>query len=101
MIPIKTDHDLPDLQDDPEKKKQHDDSFRIESIVSIICLCFIRTIHLYFAYTLTCYYVSLNKSHYSKVTAAVDEELNFSGYNELEDEDDDDTSPLAGRKRQY
>ncbi|KAI7907028.1 Inositolphosphorylceramide synthase subunit Kei1-domain-containing protein [Cokeromyces recurvatus] len=103
---VYTDHNLLELQDDPVKKQQHDDAFRIESTVSIIWLCLIRVIHLYFAYTLTCYYVSLGKAHYSKITASVDEELNFSGYNELEEEEeeedknDNDTSPLAGRRRQ-
>jgi hypothetical protein len=48
----------------------------------------------------------LGKSQYSKVTAAVDEELNFAGYDEEEEEEEDededeDTSPLAasGRRR--
>lgn len=57
---------------------------------------------MYFAYVITCYYVSVNKSQYSKLAAAVDEELNFAGYDEMEEEednDDDDTAPLAGSRR--
>jgi hypothetical protein len=34
---------------------------------------------------ITCYYVSIGKTQYSKLTAAVDEELNFAGYNNEED----------------
>lgn len=48
---------------------------------------------------LTSYYVSLGKSQYFKVTAAVDEELNFAGYDEEEDGEEKDTSPLSGRRR--
>lgn len=46
---------------------------------------------------LTNYYFSLGQSQYSKVTAAVDEELNFAGYDELDD--DDDTSPFVGKRQ--
>ncbi|CAO3613660.1 unnamed protein product [Mucor hiemalis] len=79
----------------PEEKQQHDDTFKAESIVSIVFLVLIRFIHLYFAIVLTTYYKSLGQSQYSKVTAAIDEELN---YDEME-ENEDDTSPLSGRRR--
>ncbi|KAI7894244.1 uncharacterized protein EV154DRAFT_415355, partial [Mucor mucedo] len=93
-----TDHSLPELADKPDETQQHDDTFRAESIVSIVILCLLRLTHFYFAFVLTNYYFSLGQSHYSKVTAAVDEELHFAGYDEL-DEDDDDTSPLAGKRQ--
>ncbi|KAK4510482.1 uncharacterized protein ATC70_004912 [Mucor velutinosus] len=100
---VYTDHSLPDLEDNPEEKQQHDDSFKAESIVSIVILCLVRLVHLYFAYVITCYYVSMGKTHYSKMTAAVDEELNFAGYDEMNEEDDDDldddSRPLSGRTR--
>lgn len=47
-----TDHNLPELQDKPELKKQHDDSFKIESIVSIIFLSLIRVFHVIIVYML-------------------------------------------------
>lgn len=77
---VYTDHSLPELSNDPQGKQQHDEAFRIESIVSIVCLSLIRVFHFYFAYVITCYYVSIGKTQYSKLTAAVDEELNFAGY---------------------
>jgi diacylglycerol kinase len=40
-----TDHSLPELSNDPKGKLQHDEAFRIESVVSIVCLCIIRVIH--------------------------------------------------------
>ncbi|GAN07218.1 hypothetical protein MAM1_0153c06711 [Mucor ambiguus] len=102
---VYTDHSLPDLEDSPEEKQQHDDSFKAESIVSIVILCLVRLVHLYFAYVLTCYYVSMSKTHYSKMTAAVDEELNFAGYDEMNEDDDDDldddSRPLSGRTRPF
>ncbi|KAL9557725.1 hypothetical protein PS6_001657 [Mucor atramentarius] len=100
-----TDHSLPDVEDNPEQKQQHDDSFKAESIVSIVILCLVRLTHLYFAYVITCYYVSMGKTHYSKMTAAVDEELNFAGYDEMNEDDDDDidddSRPLSGRTRPF
>lgn len=40
-----TDHSLPDLADSPAEKQQHDDTFKAESIVSIVFLILIRFIH--------------------------------------------------------
>lgn len=42
---VYTDHSLPDVEDNPEQKQQHDDSFKAESIVSIVILCLVRLIH--------------------------------------------------------
>ncbi|KAI8879462.1 hypothetical protein K501DRAFT_325515 [Backusella circina FSU 941] len=98
---VYTDHSLPELENDPEGKLQHDETFRAESIVSIVCLCVIRITHFYFAYILTSYYVSMGQSQYSKLAAQVDEELEFAGYDEQEmqeeddNNDDDDTRPLT------
>ncbi|CAO3670904.1 unnamed protein product [Rhizopus stolonifer] len=78
-----TDHSLPELADDPQKKKEHDDVFKIESIVSVIILCFIRFTQIYFAYLVTHYYKSLSKTQYSKITAQVDEDLSFAEYKEM------------------
>ncbi|KAI8647354.1 Inositolphosphorylceramide synthase subunit Kei1-domain-containing protein [Parasitella parasitica] len=101
---IYTDHSLPELENDPEQKQQHDDSFRAESIVSIVILCLVRFIHLYFAHVITCYYVFMGKTRYSKMTAVVDEELNFAGYDEMnedDDDDDEDSRPFSGRTRPF
>lgn len=47
----------------------------------------------------------MGKTHYSKMTAAVDEELNFAGYDEMNQDDDedvdDDSKPLSGRTRPF
>lgn len=45
----------------------------------------------------------MGKTHYSKMTAAVDEELNFAGYDEMNEDDDDDdlnddSRPLSGSR---
>ncbi|KAI8973547.1 hypothetical protein BDF20DRAFT_823192 [Mycotypha africana] len=103
---VYTDHSLPDLDGKPEQQVEHDASFKMESIVSIVILCIVRLIHLYFAYVVTCYYISLNQSHYSKLAADIDEELNFAGYNEMEDDqeqfviDSIDSRPtVAGTRR--
>ncbi|KAI8076475.1 uncharacterized protein B0P05DRAFT_472320 [Gilbertella persicaria] len=86
---VYTDHSLAELENDPEGKKQHDDSFKAESIVSIVLLCLFRLIHLYFAYVLTSYYISLGQAQYTKLRAAVDEELNPPGFNEDENDEKD------------
>lgn len=49
---VYTNHDLPELADDPEKSAEHDRVFELESRVSIAVLVVLRIIH-----------VSLNKSH--------------------------------------
>ncbi|CDS13019.1 hypothetical protein LRAMOSA05203 [Lichtheimia ramosa] len=72
---VYTDHSLPELADDPSKQQEHDDDFRMESIVSIIMLVGLRMVHVYFAIVLTVYYRSLGKARYSKLAAAVDEDL--------------------------
>lgn len=77
---IYTDHSLPESANDHKKKQEHDDIFKAESIVSIAILCSIRIIQVYFAYLVTQYYLSLNRTQYSKITAAVDEELSFAEY---------------------
>lgn len=53
-----TDHSLPDLADSPAEKQQHDDTFKAESIVSIVFLIMIRLAHvslfiIVFLYVLT------------------------------------------------
>jgi hypothetical protein len=40
-----TDHSLPELADDLVKQKEHDDVFRMESMVSISLLVVLRLIH--------------------------------------------------------
>ncbi|KAG2230393.1 hypothetical protein INT48_004204 [Thamnidium elegans] len=82
-----TDHSLPELAGKLEETQQHDDTFRAESIVSIVFLGLIRVTHFYFAIVLTQYYYSLGKTQYSKVAAAIDEELNVA-YDEDEEYDD-------------
>lgn len=42
---VYTDHSLPELADDPSKQQEHDDDFRMESIVSIIMLVGLRMVH--------------------------------------------------------
>jgi hypothetical protein len=44
-----TDHSLPDLANNPEETQQNDDTFKAESIVSIIFLCLIRITHVKFS----------------------------------------------------
>lgn len=41
---IFTDHSLPEIADDVDKTRQHDDIFKTESIVSITILCVIRMV---------------------------------------------------------
>ncbi|RCH92226.1 hypothetical protein CU097_010399 [Rhizopus azygosporus] len=74
---IFTDHSLPEIADDVDKTRQHDDIFKTESIVSITILCVIRMVQIYFACIITEYYLSLNKIKYSKITAVVDEEMSM------------------------
>ncbi|ORZ26032.1 hypothetical protein BCR42DRAFT_315831 [Absidia repens] len=62
-----TDHSLPELEDDLMKQKEHDDVFRMESIVSICLLVILRLIHVYFAFVITSYYRSLGH-RYSKLS---------------------------------
>ncbi|SAM05874.1 hypothetical protein [Absidia glauca] len=62
-----TDHSLPELADDLVKQKEHDDVFRMESMVSISLLVVLRLIHVYFAYVITCYYRSIGH-RYSKLS---------------------------------
>ncbi|KAI8970507.1 hypothetical protein BDB01DRAFT_731792 [Pilobolus umbonatus] len=83
-----TDHSLPELADQPEKLREHDSSFNSEKIVSIVILCLLRIIHVYFACIMTAYASSLGKSHYSKLASDIDEELNFPGYDEMADVND-------------
>lgn len=49
-----TDHSLPDLADSPEEKQQHDDTFKAESIVSIVFLILIRFIHVWWLCVCVC-----------------------------------------------
>ncbi|CAO3596573.1 unnamed protein product [Absidia cylindrospora] len=62
-----TDHSLPELADDLVKQKEHDDVFRMESIVSICVLVVLRLVHVYFAFVITSYYRSLGHQ-YSKLS---------------------------------
>ncbi|KAI8093346.1 Inositolphosphorylceramide synthase subunit Kei1-domain-containing protein [Halteromyces radiatus] len=62
-----TDHSLPELADNPIKQKEHDDVFRMESIVSICLLVVLRLIHFYFAIVITSYYRSMGH-RYSKLS---------------------------------
>ncbi|KAI8136743.1 Inositolphosphorylceramide synthase subunit Kei1-domain-containing protein [Fennellomyces sp. T-0311] len=78
---VYTDHSLPELADDPVKQQQHDDVFRMESIVSIIMLVVLRMVHIYFAIVLTSYYKSVGRAQYSKLAAQVDQDLDDIDYN--------------------
>ncbi|KAG0173957.1 hypothetical protein DFQ28_001539 [Apophysomyces sp. BC1034] len=64
-----TDHSLPELADDILKQQEHDEMFRMESIVSITLLAVLRLIHIYFAVVVTTYYKSLNTVQYAKLNA--------------------------------
>ncbi|CAO3612126.1 unnamed protein product [Cunninghamella echinulata] len=63
---VYTDHSLTDVMDDM-KQQEHDESFKMESIVSVSLLVVLRCIHFYFALIITNYYRSMGH-RYSKIS---------------------------------
>ncbi|PHZ14053.1 uncharacterized protein RHIMIDRAFT_278099 [Rhizopus microsporus ATCC 52813] len=65
---IYTDHSLPELENDPAKKEEHDRVFDMEKYVGIAVLVALNLIHLYFAFIVTRFYKAMiHKSNYTKV----------------------------------
>ncbi|KAG1341682.1 hypothetical protein G6F62_005009 [Rhizopus arrhizus] len=63
-----TDHSLPELENDPIKKDEHDRAFRMEKYVSIAVLVALNLVHLYFAFVITRFYKAMiHRSNYTKV----------------------------------
>ncbi|CAO3698683.1 unnamed protein product [Rhizopus stolonifer] len=71
---VYTDHSLPELENDPEKKEEHDRVFEMEKYVSIAVLVTLNVVHIYFAFVVTRFYKAMiHRSNYTKVaTESID-----------------------------
>ncbi|KAL0074583.1 hypothetical protein J3Q64DRAFT_1649080, partial [Phycomyces blakesleeanus] len=74
---VYTDHSLPSNASDTLTQEDYDAMFRMEGMVSVTILAILRVVHIYFAIVLSIYYRTLSKTQYSKLAAAVDEDLNY------------------------